>query len=148
MALDIPTIVFSLLTGSLAGAITGSVLTSRFNANRAKVDIALDAIEFYMSIYSELAIVQSLLQGKQITDPAEQNRVRKVGDWLELICTLSKNGAVEVGYLNQVGIHNQVRNFHNNLNGYNSRGNNEFSSAWQWWPTIPTMAGNTQLVRG
>lgn len=89
MALDevIAKLAIPIIFGSVAGAIV-----SWFSARQLKrTDISLGLIDDYLSKYSELAELPSLLSDKEaLQDAANMNRVRAAGDWYELVAITCK----------------------------------------------------------
>jgi hypothetical protein len=127
--------IISVVSGGLAGAILTWFVTQR----RRKVEIAIDLVEYCFSIYDEIANVKALLRGPSLNDPQQQNQVRKVGDWFELVATLCDKRAVDKTLLEEVVVLNEMNMFHNLVRTYMSKGS-ELNDAWRWWPNLNKLA--------
>lgn len=79
--ITIVTIVVSLISGGLAGAIANIA----FSKSKDKRDIALRIIDYYFTIYTDIGITKGILASPgSLSDVKHLTTVRKVGDWFHL----------------------------------------------------------------
>ena len=119
------------VTGGLAGA----ALTALVNRRRARIEGSLKVIEQYFSRFKDLEIVYKLLGNSNsfITHPdAEENlnRVRALGDWLDIVAMLYVKEHVDRAILNDAELTKLIRDFRAYLKDYGSPLDSLLKS---WW---------------
>ena len=121
----------SLVTGGLAGALVNLYFTQR----RQRVEIALELIDYFFSNYREIGEVKRILQNPTSLTNIEENRVRMLGDWLNLVATLCQRKVVDKRLLNDVVVFSEMLIFRNLVQGSINQ-SNVFNDAWKWWPDL------------
>jgi|SRR3974390_1759231 len=100
------------LAGAVAGGVISAIMTSREERKRSQTEIALHFLEQFMSEYGELAKVKGmLLDSSALTDVDNLNRIRKFGDWYEIVAASCLADVVDRALLKKVGIPAEMRVF-------------------------------------
>ena len=127
---------FAGFMGAVIGAVIGAVLHWRFTKSQRKEQIALDTLNYFLGIYSDIAEAEYYLQNPQLLkDIAKQNKVRKVGDWMNLIAVLNSRNSLDKDILERCGVAKEMRTFHTFIKNSMAQ-SNVFKSAWQFWPDL------------
>jgi hypothetical protein len=104
------------LWGALGGGVIGAGLTIRAERKRSQTEIALKFMEQFISQYDELAAVKGLLaDAASIETPAEINKVRKFGDWCEIVSAIVLSDAADRELLKKVGIPDEMKAFYTSV---------------------------------
>lgn len=109
------------VTGGLAGA----ALTALVNRRRARIEGSLKVIEQYFSRFKDLEFVYNLLGNSnsfvsQANPNAEDNlnRVRVLGDWLDIVAMLYVKGHINRAILDDAELTKLIRDFRAYLKDY------------------------------
>ncbi len=98
----------SFISGGLAGAVVNS-LVGQIWQRRA---LALKLVDRYFDTYSELAAIKTLLANPSLlSDAAQRNRVRAIGDWFEIAASLYNRGKVDRALLDDLGLDTEIIDF-------------------------------------
>jgi hypothetical protein len=125
-------VLVSLIGGGLSGALVNSVITKR----RHRLEIALKITDYFFSIYGEVGtIVRYFHENDPLTNPDKKNRVLKIGDWYELVLTLCRNDSVDVLFLGDSGLIDQIDRFRNFVQVFRTK-SDELNGAWAVWVNI------------
>jgi hypothetical protein len=102
-------VVFDIVLSGVAG----SLVTIYFTRSHERTQVTLDVIKEYRALYGELAEVLGLLASpSELGLPENQNRVKALGNWYEVISALWLTQEVNRRLLKRVGIVKSARNFH------------------------------------
>jgi hypothetical protein len=124
--------VVSLISGGMAGAIVNLFVTRR----RQRIDAALKLLDYFFSIYGELAEVKGILQSPPtLSNPKELNRVRKIGDWFNLVASLCEKKLVDTQLLGRVGLFSEMDIFSSLVQGTHVSSDTLHKSK-DWWPHL------------
>jgi hypothetical protein len=130
--MDYLPVVVSLISGGLAGALVNAFITDR----RQRTQIALSVLERFFTSYEDIADAKRILQAPQLMAlPDNQNVVRKVGDWFELVASLWKRGSLDRGLMREVAIPKEMDLFRDLVTGSKST-TSAFAEAKNWWPDL------------
>lgn len=130
--ITIVTIVVSLISGGLAGAIANIA----FSKSKDKRDIAFRIIDYYFTIYTDIGITKGILASPgSLSDVKHLTTVRKVGDWFHLVASLlnKKKNAPQEDLLRTFGVIDELKRFRENILVAKNR-ERELHDAWGWWP--------------
>jgi hypothetical protein len=104
------------LWGAVGGGVIGAWMTIRAERRRSQTEIALTFMEQFMTQYDELARVKGLLaDATELRDPADINRVRKFGDWCEIVAATVLSHAADAQLLKKVGIPDEMKAFYDGV---------------------------------
>jgi len=124
--------IISLISGGLAGAVVNYFITWQ----KQRIDSSLRIIDYYFSIYSEIGQTKRILQTPStLTATEEQIRVRKVGDWFELVASLCKKKLVDTHVLAQVALFSEMSVFRTLVEGTFNQ-SDALLDAHKWWPEL------------
>src|SRR5208337_438543 len=77
-----------------------------------RTEVALEIIEQFMSQYDELGVVLGLLDAPQsLQDPLSMNKVRKFGDWCEIVSAVCLEKAANKALLGRIGVSAAMKDF-------------------------------------
>jgi hypothetical protein len=94
------------------GGVAGSVATIYFTRRQERTQVALDIIREYRALYGEVAAVLWLLRSSPDLDLSEnQNRVKAMGNWYDIVSALWLMGEANRRLLSRVEINKAARNF-------------------------------------
>lgn len=113
--------------------------------SRRKQEITLNAFNYFLQIYTMIGEVKYLLQNKNaelLKDTNNQNKVRKVADWMNLIAILADKGSIDTDLLDRIAIKKEMKTFHTLVNNSMSQ-SNVFNDAWTLWPQLDIFSRNT-----
>jgi len=101
------------LVGALAGGVISAVMTIRSERKRSQTEISLRFLEQFMSQYDDLAVVKGLLDDREaLSNPENLNKVRKFGDWCEMVAAASLVKVADRVLLEKVGIPKEIKEFY------------------------------------
>jgi hypothetical protein len=127
----IPVLV-SFISGGLAGAVVNAFVTRRWQ----KTQVALSIIERFFSSYDDIARAKSILRDPTSTKAVDnQNTVRKVGDWFELVSSLWKHSSLNRDLIKEVAIPKEIDLFRDLVTNSKSF-TDVFLEAKSWWPDL------------
>ncbi len=132
MVENIPQVILSIVFGGVGGAWLQCIYTR----SQRREQVALEAMKHFLAVYSDLAEAKYFLgDANRLENPLNQNKVRKVGDWMNLIAFLNSRNLVNKDMLGRCGVQKEMNAFHTLIN--NSMSNsNVFSDAWNLWPDL------------
>ncbi len=114
------------LVGAVAGGVISAVMTIRSERKRSKTEIALHFVEQFMSQYDDLALVKGILiRPSSLSDPDNMNKVRKFGDWCEIVAATCLLGEANGALLTRIGIPAEMRSFYKAAEGCKELGDTE-----------------------
>jgi hypothetical protein len=91
-------------------------MTIRAERRRIQTEIALTFMEQFIAKYDDLAEVKGLLEDPESIRTAEQvNKIRKFGDWCEIVSATVLTGAADRELLKTVGIPNEMKAVYNGV---------------------------------
>lgn len=126
-------IVVAFLSGGLAGALLNFFVSRR----REQVEFVIKVCERYLDDFSEVAACKAILADPdQLSDREQLNRVRKTGDWFELIAIYYANGYLSKRLLSQVGLLGELRKFHELVGQRKNEVSSPLNDAWLWWTNL------------
>jgi len=100
------------LAGAVGGGVISSIITVISERRSKRVEVALEIIEQFMSQYGELAVVLGLLDAPQLLqDPLSMNKVRKFGDWCEIVSAVCLERAANRALLKRIGVPAAMKDF-------------------------------------
>ena len=100
------------LAGAIGGGVISSIITVISERRSKRTEVALQVIDQFMSQYVDLAEVLGLLDVPQsLADPTNANRVRKFGDWCEVVSALCLENAANGALLKRIGIPAAMQDF-------------------------------------
>ncbi len=124
------------LWGAVGGGVIGAWMTIRAEAKRSRTEVALAFLEQFIAQYDELAEVSGLLQNvAALQSAADINKVRKFGDWCEIVSATVLSGAADRGLLEKVGIPNQMVGFYKSVKKASPQVEG-LKSALPGWPNL------------
>lgn len=127
------------LSGGLAGALL-NVLVSR---RRQQVEFVIKITDRYLDEFAEIAACKSILSSSSaLQDTINLNRIRKLGDWFELIAIFHNSRYLSKHLLTKVGLLGEFRKFHELVTQRKNETQSPLNDAWLWWPTFDA------LIRG
>jgi hypothetical protein len=104
------------LWGAVGGGVIGAWLTIRAEAKRSRTEVALAFLAQFIDQYDELAEVSGLLENvAALQSAADINKVRKFGDWCEIVSATALSGAADGALLEKVGIPHQMVGFYKSV---------------------------------
>jgi hypothetical protein len=125
-------LIVSFISGGLAGAVVNLLVTKR----RQRVDSALRVIDYYFAIYNEIGEAKRILQNPSLlSDANEEIRVRKIGDWFELVSSLCNKKVVDTEILAQVALFGEMDVFRSLVEGSFTQ-SRVLHDAKKWWPEL------------
>jgi len=124
------------LWGAVGGGAIGAWMTIRAERKRSQTEIALTFLEKFIAQYDELAVVMGLLGNvASLQSAADVNKVRKFGDWCEIVSAAVLIEAADNALLEKVGIPEQMKAFYRGvLNA--SKTVKELESALPGWSNL------------
>src|SRR5262245_41061052 len=147
-------ILISLGAGGLAGAfykqwrddirrredLTHREQDLRLDAERRAQEITLDAFSYFLQSYTEIGEAKHILRDAELLkDTKNQNKVRKVADWMNLIAILESEGSIATDLLERIAIKKEMKTFYTLVNNSMSL-STAFNDAWTLWPQLDTFA--------
>lgn len=100
------------LAGAVGGGVISSIITAIAERRSKRTEVALQVIEQFMSQYVDLGEVLGLLDvPKSLDEPTNANRVRKFGDWCEVVSALCLENAANCALLRRIGIPATMQDF-------------------------------------
>lgn len=113
---SIPNTVWDGLWGAVGGGVIGAWMTIRAERRRSRTEVALTFMEQFIAKYDDLAEVMGLLADPASIQSAEQvNRIRKFGDWCEIVSATVLADAADRELLKTVGIPEQMKAVYNGV---------------------------------
>jgi hypothetical protein len=107
-----PHILWDGLAGALGGGAISSIITVISERRSKRMEVALEIVEQFMSQYGELAVVLGLLDSPQsLQDPLSMNKVRKFGDWCEIVSAVCLENAANRALLKRIGVPTAMKDF-------------------------------------
>lgn len=107
-----PNMLWDGLVGAIGGGAVSSVITIVSERRSKRTEVALDILEKFMSQYEALATVLGLLDAPQsLADPENMNRVRKMGDWYEIVAAVCLENRAELPLLRRLTIPTLMNQF-------------------------------------
>jgi len=132
------------LWGAVGGGVIGAWMTIRAERKRSQTEIALTFLEQFISQYEDLAAVKGLLADvASLQDVAEVNKVRKFGDWCEIVSATVLIKAADSTLLEKVGIPDQMKQFYRGVVDA-SKQVKELESALPGWPNLKQYVQKTR----
>jgi hypothetical protein len=132
----------SLISGGLAGAAVNAFITAR----KQRLEISLKIIEEFFSFYDDIGKVKGTFTEPQIAnvldDPANLNRLRRIGDWFHYVASLYKENTVEKKLLAKVGVIKELNNFRESVLAAKGRVPRHLGDAWSWWENLESFKSN------
>lgn len=134
---------FDGLVGALAGGVISAIMTIHFETKRSRTEISLRFLEQFMEQYDELAQVKGLMgDPTALSQPANLNKVRKFGDWCEIVSAACLAKVADNSLLDKVGIPAEIKEFHRSAT-VASTGVSLLLSAIRAWPNLDTYVKET-----
>ena len=100
------------VAGAVGGGVISSIITIISERRSKRTEVALQIIEQFMSQYVDLGEVLGLLDvPESLEDPNNANRVRKFGDWCEVVSALCLENAANGALLKRIGIPATMQDF-------------------------------------
>jgi hypothetical protein len=100
------------LAGAVGGGVISSIITVISERRSKRTEVALQVIEQFMSQYGELGDVLGLLDAPQsLQEPHNENKVRKFGDWSEVVSALCLENLANDDLLRRIGIPGEMKRF-------------------------------------
>jgi hypothetical protein len=131
------------LWGAVGGGVIGAWMTIRAERKRSQTEIALTFLEQFISQYDDLAAVKGLLADvASLRDVAEVNKVRKFGDWCEIVSATVLSKAADRTLLEKVGIPQEMKEFYRDVKNASTHVE-ELKSALPGWPNLERYVGKT-----
>jgi hypothetical protein len=131
-------IIVTVIPSFFGGGFAGAVLTWLVNQKARRTQVALDHIDQCISKQNEIAEVKGILQAlgqNHPFSPNEQNRVRRLGDWFEVVALLCRKHYADQKLITQTVLFKEMKDFRNRIDGARTRVN-ELSDAPQWWQNL------------
>lgn len=143
IVVSIIAILVSLGAGGLAGAVykqwRDDIRRREDNAHR-KQEITLDAFSYFLQSYTDIGAAKYILTKAELhQDSINQNKVRKVADWMNLIALLESEGSIDTNLLEKIAIKKEMKTFHTLVNNSMSL-SQVFNDAWTLWPKLDAFA--------
>jgi hypothetical protein len=102
--------------GAVGGGVIGAWMTIRAERKRSQTEIALTFLEQFIAQYDDLAAVKRLLANvASLQSPVDRNKVRKFGDWCEIVSAVVLIKAADSVLLEKAGIPNQMKEFYRSV---------------------------------
>lgn len=101
------TILVSFLSGGAAGAVINVFFTRRFQ----KRELTLKIIDGFFVRYTEIAAVKGLLAPGALSNPAQKNQVRAIGDWFDHVARLFNGCMLDKKLFKGCGIDKEIIEF-------------------------------------
>jgi hypothetical protein len=94
------------------GTVIGGMISHWFSLQRQRTDFTVKLMDAFFAQYGSIAEVKGLLYitGRVFT-PAEENTVRKVGDWFELVALMCTNGVAQLNLIRAFGLVKELETF-------------------------------------
>ena len=125
------------ITGGLTGGLAGAILTALVTRRRARMEGSLRLLDQYVSRFTDLETVFNLL-GDRTSFSDENpnrvknaNRVRFVGDWMEIVAMLYVRKHVDRSILSECGLIALIRDFRAYLLDYGKPAS-QFIEGWHY----------------
>jgi hypothetical protein len=126
-----------LLPAVLFGGLAGAVLTYFVSKNRQQVEFVIRVSDKYLDNFEELGTVKADLAGPlAAAAPVFLNRIRKTGDWFELIAIYYECGYLSKSLLARTGLLAELRKFHELVTQRKNEIGSPLNDAWLWWPHL------------
>lgn len=127
---------YGALLGGVISAVISAWMTSRAERKRNQTEIALTFLEQFMAQYSDLAEVMGLLaNAATLRNAVDVNKVRKFGDWCEIVSAAVLIDAADGTLLVKVGIPEQMKNFYRGAVAASAQVN-EIATALPGWSNL------------
>jgi len=124
----------------LSGGLAGAVLNFLVSRHRQQVDFVIKITDRYLDEFAELAACKSILSSSStLQDMTNLNRIRKLGDWFELIAIFHSSQYLSKNLLNKVGLLGEFRKFHELVTQRKNETYSPLNDAWLWWPTFDAL---------
>jgi hypothetical protein len=121
----------------VSGGLAGAVLTYFVSRHRQQVEFVIKITDRYLDEFSEIASCKDiLLEPSKLKDASNLNRVRKLGDWFEMIAVFYDSEYLSKGLLEKVGLLVELRKFHELVTQRKNEAQSPVNDAWLWCPTI------------
>ena len=121
------------LSGGLAGAVFDYFVSRR----REQVGLALKIMDKYLAEFGEIGECKTILaDSTKLAPVANQNKVRRIGDWFELISILYQSDYLSKTFLDKVGLLAELRKFHELVTQRKNEPQSPLNDAWLAWPHL------------
>ncbi len=134
MSIDLDT-VLTLIGTIVFGSLTGAMLTVWFNFKSEKNHLSMKVADHFLDNYDEIAHVLWVLEDKSELDTSI-NKIRKVGDWLNLVAHLKLNDSVNWELVNNLAAYKTMSAFVIKIDLCRASIGNNFEDAESWWPEL------------
>ena len=114
----------SIILGGVVGTGIGVWVTRRALTWQVRAEMTVKIMDDYFNNYDSRNRVKSLLEpnnfpkGRSAEDIRERNKIRKVGDWYELVAILYEDKFINRRIFNKLGLEKQMCEFANAVKCY------------------------------
>lgn len=112
------------------GGLTAAILTFLFDRGRQQQELAIKLAEDYLNRYQELADAKGILDRNRAWTTDEENIVRRVGDWFEIMAFLCNEKLASPGIVKRIGLEGMIVDFYRDVQKTTGRG------VANWWPNL------------
>jgi hypothetical protein len=103
---------------------------------RARFDLTTKVIDHFFSIYDQVAEVKGLFAQAEVVVTSDAiNKIRKLGDWYNLVATYCRTNSVNPKLLAKAVVLSEMKIFKESVNGVKAR-ITSIGDAWKWWPEL------------
>lgn len=135
--------VLKIAVAFLSGGLAGAVLNYLVSRRRQQVEFVIKVCDKYLDDFDEIAVCKAILaDSSQLRDLGQLNRVRRLGDWFELIAIYHASNYLSKQLLEKVGLFSELRKFHELVGQRKNDPESPLNDAWLWWVYLD------KLVRG
>ena len=125
-----------LVVPAITGGLAGGIVTALIARSRQRQELTLHLLDHFFSIYLDLGEAKGLLKQPSQRDPDDLNKVRRIGDWLNLVAILYRQKAVDADLLKRAVLLRELENFHELVTVAKTQDAQHFGDVWNWWPDL------------
>lgn len=129
--------ILKIVVAFLSGGLAGAVLNYLVSHHRQQVEFVIKVCEKFLDEFSEIGACKTILANStNLNDSVQFNRMRRLGDWFELIAIYYDSNYLSKPLLEKIGLFNELRKFHELVSQRKNDQNSPLNDAWLWWPKL------------